>query len=308
MAAMPEQDGNAARAMAGMLGAMGQHGAIAGQPPGSRTVGGRAVGSPASETHHLSPPAPRSSPTMASNAPGLCCLSGTLHEGTPAGEHFTYKDIEFYLAKPAVESKKAIIYLSDIFGFPVVNHKLLSDEFAKFGFVTVYPNLFFDDPAPFPRTAGFDLGKWLEIHNFDVTDKIAQLAIDYVHETFPEVTDIFAVGYCYGARNVVHLLMESKLAAGYVAHPSLITEDELRAIKGPLSIAAAETDEIFPEEKRHVSEAILKEIGATYSLTLYSSVEHGFAVRSDLAVPNNKWAKEAAFIQAVTWFERFVSE
>ncbi len=52
---------------------------------------------------------------------------------------------------------------------------------------------------------------------------------------------------------------------GYIAHPSFVEEEELAAISGPLSIAAAETDPIFPSEKRHKSEGRFSRNGATFS-------------------------------------------
>lgn len=101
--------------------------------------------------------------------------------------------------------------------------------------------------------------------------------------------------------------------AGYTAHPSFIDAEELKAINGPLSIAAAETDEIFPPEKRHESEEILKGLSKgekklAYQLNLFSSVEHGFAVRADLSDKRAKFAKEQAFIQAVQWFDNFLKQ
>lgn len=77
----------------------------------------------------------------------------------------------------------------------------------------------------------------------------------------------------------------------------------MAAITGPLSIAAAETDQIFPPEKRHKSEEILKETGHHYQINLYSGVSHGFAVRCDLSDKVQKWSKEQAFNQAVAWFD-----
>lgn len=85
-----------------------------------------------------------------------------------------------------------------------------------------------------------------------------------------------------------------------------MTEEELGAIVGPLSIAAAETDEIFPAEKRHKSEEILKDIKVPYQINLYSGVSHGFSVRCDPKVKLEKFAKEAAFLQAVAWFDEFL--
>ena len=101
--------------------------------------------------------------------------------------------------------------------------------------------------------------------------------------------------------------------AGYVAHPSFVDAEELQALNGPLSIAAAETDQIFPEAKRHESEEILKKLSLgdkklAYQINLYSAVEHGFAVRADLSDKRRKFAKEQAFIQAVQWFDNFLKQ
>jgi len=101
--------------------------------------------------------------------------------------------------------------------------------------------------------------------------------------------------------------------AGFTAHPSFVEAAELKAITGPLSIAAAETDQIFPADKRHESEVILKELSdgplkVPYQLNLYSGVQHGFAVRADLEDKRAKFAKEQAFIQAVQWFDYFLKD
>jgi dienelactone hydrolase len=84
---------------------------------------------------------------------------------------------------------------------------------------------------------------------------------------------------------------------------SFVEEDELRAISGPLSIAAAETDAIFPAEKRYKSETILTETKQPYQINLYSGVEHGFSVRCDLSQRHQRYAKEQAFLQAMAWFD-----
>lgn len=113
------------------------------------------------------------------------------------------------------------------------------------------------------------------------------------------------MGYCFGGKYVIrHLRPDSgKFDAGYTAHPSFVDAAELKDIKGPLAISAAETDAIFPTEKRHETEAILKDLGLPYQINLYAGVEHGFAVRGD---PNKRvtvYAKENAFLQGVQWFE-----
>jgi dienelactone hydrolase len=87
---------------------------------------------------------------------------------------------------------------------------------------------------------------------------------------------------------------------------SFVEESELAAISGPLSIAAAETDQIFPAEKRHKSEIILLETKQPYQINLFSGVAHGFAVRCDLSKKAEKFAKEKAFLQAVQWFDEYL--
>ena len=99
---------------------------------------------------------------------------------------------------------------------------------------------------------------------------------------------------------------EKGIDVGYLAHPSFVEESELRAISGPLSIAAADNDAIFPSDKRHQTEVILKEGKTPYQITLYGGVDHGFSVRGDPNVKHVKFAKEKAFLQAVEWFNEWL--
>jgi dienelactone hydrolase len=93
---------------------------------------------------------------------------------------------------------------------------------------------------------------------------------------------------------------------GYIAHPSFVDKDELAAITGPLSIAAAQTDPIFTPEKRHESEDILNKNGNPYQIHLYSGVFHGFSVRCDPSVKIEMLGREQAFYQAVAWFNAWL--
>ena len=197
------------------------------------------------------------------------------------------------------------------------------------------PDLFNGDPLSLNRPDGFDFMAWLtkgtggnNPHTYDAVDPIVEKAIKYLQEE-KGIKKIGAVGYCFvsllfflflgyipyigklanrykskGAKYVARFLASGKgLSVGFVAHPSFVEEAELAAITGPFSIAAAETDQIFPAEKRHKSEEILKETKLPYQINLYSGTVHGFSVRCDLSKPVEKYAKEQAFIQAVTWFD-----
>ena len=103
-----------------------------------------------------------------------------------------------------------------------------------------------------------------------------------------------SIGYCYGAKYVIQNLSSSGfLDAGAVAHPSFVSIEEVKEIKRPLIISAAETDSIFPPELRHQTEDELAKLnGVRYQVDLFSGVTHGFAVRGDINNPIVKYAKE----------------
>jgi dienelactone hydrolase len=134
------------------------------------------------------------------------------------------------------------------------------------------------------------------------------------------ITRIGGVGYCFGAKYVCRFLSPRShppsssstaspaLDAGFIAHPSFVTAAEVERVAAPLSIAAAQHDDIFPADKRRETEDILARLSddVPWQMTLYSHVEHGFATKGDLAGERARWAKERAFSQAVEWLDEFV--
>ncbi|KAJ5192235.1 hypothetical protein N7449_008377 [Penicillium cf. viridicatum] len=238
---------------------------------------------------------------MASKPPAACCATGFKHEGTPIGEVKNIDGVNTYITYPKDNKpfEKAIVFLADIFGiFP--NSQLLADEFAKSGYLTIIPDLFQGDQISVAdiESGKADLGAWLPKHQPINVDPVVESSIKYVSETLG-MKKVGAVGYCFGAKT-------NKIDVGFIAHPSFITHEELGAIRGPLSIAAAETDSIFTTQLRHESEDTLIKVGQPWQINLFSGVAHGFAVRGDLNVQSQKWAKEQAFVQAVTWFNLYL--
>lgn len=246
---------------------------------------------------------------MASHPPGKCCADlGSLHEGTPSGDMIQIKsgDVNAYIAKSSSPGDKAILFLHDALGIRQ-NNQLLADSFAASGYTTLMPDLFNGDVFPVPQPEGFDLMGWFtkgdkgdNPHLPPQVDPIVEAGLETLKSM--GFSKIAAVGYCFGAKYVVRHY-KNGVQAGFVAHPSFVDDEELAAITGPLSIAAAETDSIFPAEKRHKSEEILAQTKLPYQITLYSGTSHGFAVKGDLSVKVQKFAKEKAFLQAVEWFE-----
>ena len=182
----------------------------------------------------------------------------------------------------------------------------VADQFAANGYFVVMPDLFQGHPVPLNRPESYDLMAWLKgppSHLQDSVDPIVAKVFNAMRTIFG-CKNIGGVGYCFGAKYVVRNLKAGYLNVGYICTPSLVEADELRGITGPLSIAAAEKDTVFPQEKRIESENILRnELSVPYQMNLYGHVEHGFGCKADIKIPENRFAKEQAFLQAIFWFD-----
>lgn len=251
---------------------------------------------------------------MASNPASFCCVTGVKHEGDPQGKSFAFKSIDAYLAEACgqnVHQNTAILYLPDVIGI-WQNSKLMADQFAANGYTTLMIDLFNKDPIPLNRTPGFDFRAWHDKgssgdnpHTPEFVDPIVEKSIAFLKER--GFTRIGAVGYCFGAKYVARFLASGKgLDVGYVAHPSFVSEEELANIKGPMSISAAEIDEIFPADLRRKSEEILIQTGQPFQINLFGSVSHGFAVKCDPSKKIERFSKEQAFMQAVIWMNEYL--
>ena len=74
------------------------------------------------------------------------CVSGTLHEGTPAGRVETIHNLATYVTEPpnGVTPKGIIVIIPDAFGWTLVNSRILADRYAERGGFTVYLPDFMD--------------------------------------------------------------------------------------------------------------------------------------------------------------------
>ncbi|KAF2244786.1 alpha/beta-hydrolase [Trematosphaeria pertusa] len=247
---------------------------------------------------------------MASNPIGRCCTVGVKHEGTAKGDVKNIGDVRTYFTYPEDKStQNAIVIFTDVMGMDFINVQLIADQFAANGYFTIVPDLFNGNVVPLNPPTDFDIMKWIneEMPRVPKVDPIIESVLKHLRGDLG-VKKLGGVGYCFGGKYVCRWLKEGKLDAGYTAHPSFVDREEVEGIMGPLSIAAAETDQIFPAPKRHETEEILQKMSVPYQINLFSDVEHGFAVRCDLTKKPAKFAKEQAFLQAVAWFDEHVKQ
>ncbi|KIY65818.1 alpha/beta-hydrolase [Cylindrobasidium torrendii FP15055 ss-10] len=244
----------------------------------------------------------------------LCkdCVAGVTHEGTPTGKIEIIGGIESYVATPKGDypKDKVLLYLSDIFGIPLVNNKLLADDFARNGFKVVLPDILNGDSVPIEvmEAGNFDIGAWFSNHSREVTrapiDKvITALKADGVKE-------FGALGYCFGARYGFDLALDQQLKVLAISHPSLLQfptdfEKYVSSTSTPLLINSCETDSFFPAELHEKVDEIFGKYTPGYKREYFPGCKHGFAVRGDVSIPAVKAGKEGAFKASVDWLAKY---
>lgn len=218
-----------------------------------------------------------------------------------------------YMAMPTCTvgaNDTGLLYLTDVFGVQLAENRLLADSFARQGFITVAPDMFGGQPAPSDlNDPSFNSTAFLAAHDVAATDPIIANTINFMR-TQLGVRKLAVTGYCFGGRYSFRFVSPAafngqRADVGFAAHPSLLEDPEIMSIGSPVSVAAAEDDNLMPPERRAAIESMLGNTTMPYQLSLYSGVAHGFGVRANVSDQQGKFAKEQAFLQAVNFFQTF---
>ncbi|KAF4848403.1 Hydrolase tropI [Colletotrichum siamense] len=170
------------------------------------------------------------------------------------------------------------------------------------------PDLFNGKPRSEDPKSGFNATEFFGSHGPSVTDPIVTTALSYMRDQMG-VSKIATVGYCFGGRYAFRALgfpQGKAVNAAFAAHPTLLSDDEIKAISGPASLAIAEKDTGMKIQRRIEIEMAMARTGQPWTMNLYGGVPHGFATHPNLDVPVEKAGKEDAFLQAVRFFESWV--
>ncbi|KAF5389172.1 hypothetical protein D9757_003523 [Collybiopsis confluens] len=253
------------------------------------------------------------------------CRKGTILPGEPTGS--IAPNGAYFAPGPSGTKSRAVILLTDIFGLPLVNSKLLADHFSKKLQCDVWvPDQFNGNPPfgvdsmKFPEKAGDKL----EILPFLVglipalpalirnrpsvvfaRDKsfIEALQAEKKYEK------LGTVGYCFGGSMALKLAGTDLVNSAVVCHPGPMSEQDVMDIKVPSSWVCAEEDMTFKPKLRQRAEEILasrkgKDEFTEYEFKDYKGTTHGFAARPNLGYPEVKVGYEGALEQVVQWFEK----
>ncbi|KAL4251879.1 AB hydrolase superfamily protein [Abortiporus biennis] len=263
------------------------------------------------------------------------CTQGYILPGEPEG---SMVDGAYFHEGPSSSDdnkpKVAVVFLTDVFGLPLKNCKIMADEISKrVGCDVWVPDMFEgkyimkpEELEPLiPDRAGIGMSYWswirfifglvipriylFYIHRPSVVIGRTKSFIEKIKET-KKYEKLGAVGYCFGGAVAVGLGSDPSLVNSIVvAHPGNISNAQIKAIKVPASWECAEEDMSFGTAKRNNAEAIFaarkeKPDYIDYEFKDYKGTVHGFAARPNLGLPEIMEAYNGALEQTVNWFKK----
>ncbi|KAJ2921094.1 hypothetical protein H1R20_g15999, partial [Candolleomyces eurysporus] len=228
-------------------------------------------------------------------------------------------------------SDRAVIVLTDVFGLPLKNPKLIADTLAERLRCDVWvPDYFngrpifrLDDMEPPEREDDpMTIWDWLRVlwktflpnlgalwsNRSSVVDQRLASFIPLLKEK-KGYKKIGAVGYCFGGSACIRLASTGLIDGGVICHPGPFSLTQVRAICTPVAWVCAERDEFFANSKQHESEAELAGRKGTdrfvdFEFKEYKGTVHGFACRPNLEKPEVVESYKSALDQTASWFEK----
>ncbi|KAK7509949.1 Alpha/Beta hydrolase protein [Phyllosticta citriasiana] len=181
-------------------------------------------------------------------------------------------------------------------------------------------------------TKAFLIDMWLARHTPEKVLPLLHKVIEGAKEEFADAIanggGIYGAGYCFGARYILILggkhahpvaggqdskpqddveqgVVEKgpEIKVGAVAHPTVVTKEELAAIQVPVSLALVENDPVFPDDVVKVGKESLEKNGVEHEVKTYVGVPHGFAVIGSYDDPHISSEQHVAFEQMLGWLQ-----
>ncbi|KAJ8696640.1 hypothetical protein PTI98_006491 [Pleurotus ostreatus] len=230
-----------------------------------------------------------------------------------------------------LNNDSAVVLLTDGFGLPLKNCKIIADTLAtRLGCDVWVPDILGGRPLVnvddllLPDRAGVKMtfANWVTfikktipkipafLHN--TPSKVDPRIHDFILglREDKKYTKIGAIGYCYGGAAAVRLSSHPELIdSAVICHPGPFSLKDVKRIQVPVSWACAQEDLFFSDKLRKQSETALAarkdQAGfVEYQFIEYKGTTHGFAARPNLEVPEVETAFEGALTQATEWFAK----
>ncbi|KAI9794149.1 MAG: hypothetical protein M1835_006739 [Candelina submexicana] len=175
----------------------------------------------------------------------------------------------------------------------------------------------------------FVIDMWLARQTPEKVLPLLHKVIEGAKEEFADAVanggGVYAVGYCFGGRYVLLLAGEQPdtvkggqavkdeeagvakaepiIKAGALAHGTLVTKQDIEALKAPVTMACVENDQLFPDDVREEGRKYLESKHIEHEINVYSNVPHGFAVLGEYEEETIKQSQQWAFDQMLNWLK-----
>uniref|UniRef100_A0A1D1ZHA9 Endo-1,31,4-beta-D-glucanase n=1 Tax=Anthurium amnicola TaxID=1678845 RepID=A0A1D1ZHA9_9ARAE len=198
-------------------------------------------------------------------------------------------------------SHRAILLVTDIYGYQAPNLRNIADEAAAAGFFVVAPDFYYGDPY----VDGEPWDDWSRRHGTVKGAEDAKAVVAALRRG--GATSIGAAGFCWGGKVVVELAKSDGIDAAVLLHPAMVTVDDIKEVEVPMEVLGGELDEISPPSLLKQFELILStKSGIESFVKVFPGVPHGFSIRYDA---NDKFAvktAEEAQQDMLNWFQKYV--
>jgi len=177
----------------------------------------------------------------------------------------------------------------------------------------------------------FMIDMWLARHTPEKVMPLLHKVVEGAKEEFADAIanggGIYGVGYCFGAKYILILAgehpdtvawaqevpkdeeqgttkKEPVLRAGAIAHGTMVTREDMEAVKAPVYIAAVKDDPLFPEDEVLTpGRQAMEKNKVEHEIDVFLGVPHGFAVFGDYEDAKIKQTQVQAFGQMLGWIQ-----
>jgi dienelactone hydrolase len=177
----------------------------------------------------------------------------------------------------------------------------------------------------------FMIDMWLARHTPEKVLPILHKVVEGAKEEFADAVanggGIYGVGYCFGAKYILILAGEHPdtvawgqeapkdeeqgtvkkapvIKAGAIAHGTMVTKEDLEAVKTPIYIVAVKDDPLFSEEEVLTpGRQTLEKNQVEHEVQIFPGVPHGFAVYGDYEDSKIKQSQVQAYGLMLGWIQ-----
>ncbi|XP_060179716.1 endo-1,3;1,4-beta-D-glucanase-like isoform X2 [Lycium barbarum] len=201
-------------------------------------------------------------------------------------------------------SKLAILLVSDVYGYEAPNLRKIADKVAAAGYYVVVPDFLYGDPYN-PENTERPLSIWMQSHDKDKRFEDAKRVVAALKDK--GISAIGAAGFCWGAKVVTDLAKIDYIQAAVLLHPSLVKVDDIKEVRAPIAILAAEIDKISPPERIKQFEEILSSKPEVDSFVkIFPNAKHGWTVRYNVENKESVQRAEEAHRDMLDWLTKHV--